>query len=169
MCNCNCKCNKSKVIPRQAYTETLNEFIGKKGLLYPIYANTIINDIAAASVEMDASQFINKIINIFEGHDSCSNRVVGYFASLPDSSAKNGYMISMSFCSPEDYHVFSQRYARFFAMRKALSGNGLLAHCEKKQQVIFTECLPLYYFGYGNTIMDQFKRFTIKCDKYYNK
>ena len=172
MCNCNKKCCNSKknVIPHRNYHETLDDFNSSKGILYPIYANIIIDsNIVKDSYTLDSSIFINKMINIFNGHESCSNKVVGYFASLPSKSDKRGYTISMSFCAPIDYNLFNYRYARFFAMRKALSENCLLAHCDKKQQIIYSKGFPLYYFSYGNTIMDQFNYFRSKCDKYYHQ
>ena len=172
MCNSKCDC-RTKKIPRKAYTETINKFNEMKGLLCPIYADTIIEDLTTAKWATDGSEVVNKVLNIMEGHESCSNKVIGYFAALPnnEASAVRKFTIAMSFCVPCDYDVFNHTFAKFWAMIKAMRNDNLLAHCDKTQQVIFSydQGSPIYYFVYGNAVQHQLARFETKCDKYYNK
>lgn len=168
MCK-NCTC-KTKTISRRVYTETNKEFFGKKGLLYPIYANRVISPLYDKNYERSGT--INNVINLMNGHESCSNKVIGYFSALPvNDGTSTKFATSMSFCVPSDYDVFNRLYAKFSAMRKCLSGNGLKAHIDRHQQVIAGNWHedPIYYFGYGYTVADQFDAFLTKCNKYYHK
>jgi hypothetical protein len=165
MCN-SCSCSKGKTVSRQTYNTILQEFNSKKGLLYPIYANTIISDIFDAK---DGSAVINNVLKLMQGHESCSNRVVGYFAALPDNTEQK-FKVGMSFCVPSDYPVFNMDFARYLAMTKTLAGCGMLTKVNKERQVIFSDPFsPVYYFGYKNTIADQYDMFINKCIKYYHK
>lgn len=169
MCSGKCDC-KSKKIPRKAYTETIKEFVAKKGLLCPVYADTVIEDINKLASYCDGSAVVNKVLNLMNRHESCSNKVVGYFASLPTGDKEGPkFMTAMSFCVPCDYPQFDRTFAKFSAMRKALAGNGMMAHCSKRQQVIFSQgtSSPIYYFTYGNEVSKQLEVFMSKCDKYY--
>jgi len=171
---CNSKCDgRTKKVPRKAYTETINKFNEMKGLLSPIYADVVIEDLSAARWYADGSEVVNKVLNIMNGHESCTNKVVGYFAALPctDPSATSKYTVAMSFCVPCDYDVFNHKFAKFWAMIKAMRNDNMLAHCDKSQQVIlsYETSSPIYYFVYGNTVQHQLARFESKCEKYYNK
>lgn len=175
-------CHKTKAIPNRVYSATANEFSAKRGLLYPIYADTIVQDIFKDyDYNLDFSNVVKNTLDLLHNSENCTNKCIGYFAALPIENSENKYMVAMSFCVPGDFKVFSRKYSKFLAMRKALSDNGILCHVTRvkknetgekvtvlnKSQVIASSSYPVYYFSYGHTISDQYKRFTDKCDKYY--
>jgi hypothetical protein len=145
---------------------TLDEFLRQKGILYPVYADRVFTNPFKYN---DNTDIINNITNLMDGKETCSNKIIGYFAAIKGTDI-NGpkYTTSMSFCVPEDYCVFRTKYAKFLAMTKCINNNGLLVHVSKHQRVIISDGYwPIYYFNEGNTIGTQYYHFEMRCERYF--
>ena len=164
-----CDINKIKTVPRNIYRNTLVEFEHAEGILSPIHADIVLDNIFHVKHGDYTSGIVNNVINLMDGTSSVSNRVIGYFAARKQDAADchDKFILAMSFCVPEDYHTFNAQYARFLAMRKCLANKCMMVHLNKPQRVITSGAWPFYCFDSDNTIDIQFMEFETRCISYY--
>lgn len=164
-----CNQYKTKFISPTVYHNTLREFTDINGILSPIFANNVLNDPFLVKHGDYNSGIVTNVLNMVDG-TTTTNKVVGYFAAAKNTdlaTSEYKFNIAMSFCVPEDYHRFSTRYARFLAMRKCLSGNGMMVHVDAPKRVIHSHSWPIYCFDKDNTICGQYITFNSRCINYY--
>jgi len=150
------------------YKLMFNAFKDKKGIVEPIYATAIsvqdwkynpkFNKLTS-NKNLTESEFIDKVCNIRH------NQIIGYFAAVKDEAGE--YKISMSFCSPIDFMVFTRRTGKYIAMLKALENLNTLKHINNHKRIIGKASTSMYYFDLNDTIKTQYWKFNDRCKTYY--